>query len=265
MKIKHIELNNMVKQINPKTDFFYVEKDIEALDLYLKFEFETKYLKFPNQYERIKKHIENDLYDKKLINLFTKEEFDELDKFAKSFNFKFKSYMSAKKFFEDYSLKSKDRKNILESYEDKAIVVSAWLSKGDIKRAKNLIEEIIMGRYQPATPTFQEAGRYYSGEMVSCFLLEMDDTVNSITYNIGTAMQLSKMGGGVAINVSNIRGRGEPLRGVQGITAGVMPILKLMENTFSFANKLDLRNGSGAAYLSIFHWDLIEYLDTKKN
>ncbi len=264
MKLKHIELNNMVKQTNPETGFYYLEKDLEALEAYLKFEYNEKYIKFSSQYNRIKKYVDDKFYHKDLLKLFTKEQYEELDKYAKGFNFKFKSYMSAKKFFEDYALKTNDRNNILESYEDKVIVVSAWLSQGNLQKAKEYIEEILCGRYQPATPTFQEAGRYYSGEMVSCFLLEMDDNINSITYNLGTAMQLSKIGGGVAINVSNIRGRGETLRGVEGITAGVMPILKLMEDTFSFANKLDQRNGAGAAYLSIFHWDLIEFLDTKK-
>jgi ribonucleoside-diphosphate reductase alpha chain len=81
----------------------------------------------------------------------------------------------------------------------------------------------------------------------------MDDNLNSIVYNLGTSMHLSKFGGGVAINVSKIRSRGESLRGVKGVTAGIMPILKLMEDSFAFANKMDQRNGAGAAYLSVFH------------
>jgi len=226
---------------------------LKALNEYYKEVFLKKYIKNSSQYKRIKKLIEEGYYHRNLLKLFSKEQIKELDTFAKSFNFKFKSYMAIKKFYEDYATKSRDRKDILESYEDRVIVLGMWLSQGDMQQAKDLIEEILTGRYQPATPTFQDGGKYNSGQMVSCFLLEMDDNLNSIVYNLGISMHLSKFGGGIAINLSNIRARGESLKGVKGVTAGVMPILKLMEDSFAFANKMDQRNGAGAAYLSVFH------------
>ena len=100
--------------------------------------------------------------------------------------------------------------------------------------------------------------------MVSCFLLEMDDSLNSIGFNINTAMQLSKIGGGVALNLSKLRARGEQIKGIDNAASGVVPVMKLLEDSFSYANQLGQRKGAGAVYLNIFHWDIIEFLDTKK-
>ena len=263
MDTKHIELNNKIKQ-KTENGFYNLEADKEAIKSYKITVFNPKYRNESSQFKRINRLIDEGYYNPKLVIFFNEEQIKELDDFAKSFNFEFKTYMSIKKFFEDYSTKSNDRKIFLETYEDRVIVIAMWLSQGDMKQAKELIEEILTGRYQPATPTFQDAGRYNFGEMVSCFLLEMDDNLNSIVYNLGTSMHLSKLGGGIAVNVTNIRARGESLRGVKGVTAGVMPVLKLLEDSFAFANKMDQRNGAGAAYLSIFHWDILEFLDTKK-
>jgi len=263
MDTKHIELNNKIKLKNDN-DFYNLEADQEAIKKYKITVFNPNYRNSSTQFERIKKLINDGYYNPKLIKLFNEDQIKELDDYSKTFNFEFKSYMSIKKFFEDYSTKSNDRKEFLETYEDRVIVISMWLSQGNMKQAKDLIEEILTGRYQPATPTFQDAGRYNFGEMVSCFLLEMDDNLNSIVYNLGTSMHLSKLGGGIAVNVTNIRSRGESLKGIKGVTAGVMPVLKLLEDSFAFANKMDQRNGAGAAYLSIFHWDILEFLDTKK-
>lgn len=263
MATKHIELNNLVKQ-QTEDGMWDTAKDAEAVRAYLEEEFEVRYRNEGSQFMRIRRLIEEKIYNPKLLDWYNESQIEDYYQFAKTFNHKFGSYMAVKKFYDDYATKSLDRNEILESYVDRVLIVAMYLGKGKDQQVKDLIEEILTGRYQPATPTFQDAGKWNSGEMVSCFLLEMDDNLNSIVYNLGTSMHLSKFGGGVAINVSNIRSRGESLRGVKGITAGVMPILKLMEDSFAFANKMDQRNGAGAAYLSIFHWDIIEFLDTKK-
>jgi len=77
-------------------------------------------------------------------------------------------------------------------------------------------------------------------------------------------MQLSKIGGGVAVNLSKLRGRGETIKGVEGAAKGIIPVLKLMEDAFSYADQMGQRKGSGAAYYNIFGWDVLEFLDSKK-
>ncbi len=259
--LKHIQLNNQIKQeIN---GFFQLDKDLEARNIFLEI-FNAHYKVQKDQYTRIKYLVEKNLYKRNLLTLYTPEQINELDTLLRDQKFQFKSYMAAKKFLNEYTLKSYDKSVNYEDYEDRVVVLSLYLAQGDFKKAKNIALEIISGRYQPATPTMQDAGRFNSGEMVSCFLLEMDDNLNSINYILGTSMNLSKFGGGVAVNISKIRNRGSALRGIKGITAGVMPILKLLEDSFSFANKMDQRNGAGAAYLNVFHWDVLEFLDAKK-
>ncbi|MEB8775447.1 ribonucleotide reductase N-terminal alpha domain-containing protein, partial [Bacillus cereus] len=156
------------------------------------------------------------------------------------------------------------QKQYLESYEDRVAIVSLYLGRGDVSKARQFASMIVKQNYQPATPTFLNAGRSRRGEMVSCFLLEMDDSLNSIGFNINTAMQLSKIGGGVALNLSKLRARGEQIKGIDNAASGVVPVMKLLEDSFSYANQLGQRKGAGAVYLNIFHWDIIEFLDTKK-
>ncbi|PRC52351.1 ribonucleotide-diphosphate reductase subunit alpha, partial [Mycobacterium sp. ITM-2017-0098] len=82
------------------------------------------------------------------------------------------------------------------------------LASGDTVLAEKLVDEIIDGRFQPATPTFLNSGKKQRGEPGSCFLLRIEDNMESIGRSINSALQLSKRGGGVALLLSNIREHG---------------------------------------------------------
>src|SRR5699024_2864839 len=124
--------------------------------------------------------------------------------------------------------------------------------------ARNLVDEILDGRFQPATPTFLNAGKAQRGELVSCFLLRIEDNMESIGRSINSALQLSKRGGGVALLLSNLRGYGGAIKHV------VIPVMKLLEDSFSYANQLGARQGAGAVYLNAHHPDILRFLDTKR-
>ncbi|RAI80475.1 class 1b ribonucleoside-diphosphate reductase subunit alpha [Macrococcoides goetzii] len=257
----HIELNNQVTK-RREDGFFDLEKDQEALAVYLE-EIHDFTIHFDTPLERLRFLVDQDFY----YNLF--EEYSELDlmeiiKYAENIPFQFASYMSASKFFKDYALKTNDKKQYLEDYKQHVIIVALYLAKGDKEKAKALVSAMIEQRYQPATPTFLNAGRARRGELVSCFLLEVDDSLNSINYIDSTAKQLSKIGGGVAINLSKLRARGEAIKGIKGVAKGVLPVAKALEGGFSYADQLGQRPGAGAVYLNIFHYDVLEFLDTKK-
>lgn len=257
----HIELNNQVTK-RREDGFFDLEKDQEALAVYLE-EIHDFTIHFDTPLERLRFLVDQDFY----YNLF--EEYTELDlleiiKYAENIPFQFASYMSASKFYKDYALKTNDKKQYLEDYKQHVIIVALYLAKGDKEKAKALVSAMIEQRYQPATPTFLNAGRARRGELVSCFLLEVDDSLNSINYIDSTAKQLSKIGGGVAINLSKLRARGEAIKGIKGVAKGVLPVAKALEGGFSYADQLGQRPGAGAVYLNIFHYDVLEFLDTKK-
>lgn len=260
-KYNHIELNNQVTK-RDASGFYQLEKDIEAKDVFME-EVRDKTISFDSEIERLHYLVDNDFYYN-LFEEYTEEQLTDIIDHANALEFSFKSYMAASKFFKDYALKTNDKKQYLEDYKQHVVIVSLYLSKGDVVQAKRFITSMIEQRYQPATPTFLNAGRARRGEMVSCFLLETDDSLNSINYIDSTAKQLSKIGGGVAINLSKLRARGEAIKGIEGVAKGVLPVAKALENGFGYADQLGQRPGAGAVYLNIFHYDLPEFLDTKK-
>lgn len=259
--MRHIELNNMLMKRD--TDgFFQLEKDQEAVAEFMK-EVQERSLKFADTAAQVLYMIENDYYEN-FYNSYTADEINDIFHITHSYNFKFPSYMAASKFYTDYAMKSNDRKVYLEHYPDRVAAVALHLGRGNADKARLLSRSMMEQRLQPATPTFLNAGKSRRGELVSCFLLEMDDSLNSINYVLNTCMQLSKIGGGVAVNLSKLRARGEAIKGVEGAAKGIMPVLKLMEDGFSYADQMGQRKGSGAAYYNIFGWDVLEFLDSKK-
>ena len=259
--MRHIELNNLLMQ-RDADGFFQLEKDREAVEAFMA-EVERKSLKFPSTAEKVRYMIDEDYYEN-VYEKYTAEEVDRVFALAHSYDFRFQSYMAASKFYTDYAVKSNDKSLYLEHYPDRVAIVALHLGRGDAGTALKLASAMMEQRVQPATPTFLNAGKSRRGELVSCFLLEMDDSLNSINYVLGTCMQLSKIGGGVAVNLSKLRGRGEPIKGVEGAAKGIMPVLKLMEDAFSYADQMGQRKGSGAGYYNIFGWDVMEFLDSKK-
>ena len=261
MKFNHIELNNEVTKRGEK-GFFKLEKDQEAIQEFMR-EVEHRTVKFSSEMKRLRYLVEENFY----YNIFDKYIEDEITEcldLAKNFKFEFKSYMAASKFYKDYALKTNDKKQYLENFNQHVFIVAMYLADGDVKLAKELIIAMLEQRLQPATPTFLNSGRSRRGELVSCFLLEIGDSLNSINYIDSTAKQLSKIGGGVAINLSKLRARGESIKGIKGVAKGVIPVAKSLEQGFSYADQLGQRPGAGAVYLNIFHYDVLEFLDTKK-
>ena len=102
------------------------------------------------------------------------------------------------------------------------------------------------------------------GELVSCFLIQTTDDMNSIGRTINSALQLSRIGGGVGVSLSNVRAAGDPIKKIENASSGVVPIMKLLEDSFSYSNQLGQRNGAGAVYLNVFHPDIVSFLSTKK-
>ncbi|CAM4457552.1 class 1b ribonucleoside-diphosphate reductase subunit alpha [Paenibacillus tarimensis] len=259
--MRHIELNNLLMK-RGEDGFFQLEKDREAVQAFME-DVERKSIRFASTSEKVRYMIDNDYYEDVYLR-YSEADVEEIYNITHSYRFEFPSYMAASKFYTDYAVKSNDRSLYLEHYADRVAIVALHLARGNMDHARALAASMMEQRVQPATPTFLNAGKSRRGEMVSCFLLEMDDSLNSINYVLGTCMQLSKIGGGVAVNLSKLRGRGEPIKGVEGAAKGIMPVLKLMEDAFSYADQMGQRKGSGAGYYNIFGWDVMEFLDSKK-
>ena len=127
-----------------------------------------------------------------------------------------------------------------------------------------MIERLIDQDFTPATPTLLNTGKKKRGEFVSCFLLEAGDSLNDIARVGEFSMQLSKIGGGVSVNLTNFRAKGEAIKDIQNVSKGVVGVAKLLDNNFRYADQMGQRQGAGAVYLNIFHADIEDFLNTKK-
>ena len=258
--MNHIELNNAITR--QKDGFYDLEKDQEALKVYLE-EVQEHTKEFPTELDRLSWLVENDFYFD-CFALYDEHFLKDISAKAYTYDFKFASYMAATKFYQSYALKTNDKKTYLENYEQHMVIVALYLAQGDNYFALELLDTLMTQVYQPATPTMLNAGRSRRGELVSCYLLSVDDSLNSINYNEGVARTLSKYGGGVALNLSRLRARGESIKEVENCAKGVIPVAKSLEMSFQYADQLGQRPGAGAVYLNVFHADLPEFLDTKK-
>lgn len=205
-----------------------------------------------------------DYYEGEVLDAYTPAFVEAIFKAAYAKKFRFPTFLGAYKYYTAYTLKTRDGKRYLERFEDRVVMVSLALARGDEKLAMKLMGEIIAGRFQPATPTFLNAGKRQRGELVSCFLLRLEDNMESIGRGINSALQLSKRGGGVALLLSNLRELGAPIKGIENQSSGVIPVMKLLEDGFSYANQLGARQGAGAVYLNAHHPDIMRFLDTKR-
>ena len=214
--------------------------------------------------EKLDYLVNNDYYEREFLEQYSEEFIKSLYKRAYAYKFRFQSFLGAFKYYTSYTLKTFDGTRYLERYEDRVTAVALYLAQGDEKLAEHMLDEMMTGRYQPATPTFLNAGKKQRGELVSCFLLDTADNMESIGRNILNSLQLSKRGGGVAINLTNLRETGAPIKNTQGVGSGVVPVMKLLEDAFSYANQLGSRQGAGAVYLNVHHPDIMRFLDTKR-
>lgn len=256
-----IEKNNEIMR-RDELGQLSLSKDKEAIKLYLE-HIKSKTKQFSNQIARLRYLVEEDYY----IDVFkdySEETLLELLDYAYSFGFEFQSFMAASKFYDTYALKTRDKSQWLEDFEQHNVIVSLYLAGGDVDLAKRYIKAHTLQTVQTATPTYLNAGRKHRGELASCYLFTMDDTLNSINFIRSQVSQASKIAGGVAVNLTRLRGRGATLKGVKNVGKGIVPVAKLIEGEVSYADQLGQRAGAGAAYLNIFHSDVIELLNTKK-
>lgn len=214
--------------------------------------------------EKIDYLIKEGYYDKKLFDKYTFAFVKKLFKRAYDKKFRFEAFLGAFKYYTSYTMKTVDGERYLERYEDRVVLVALKMANGDKALAENLVDEMIAGRYQPATPTFLNSGKLRAGELVSCFLLRTEDNMESIGRVVNSALQLSKRGGGVAINLTNLREAGAPIKEMKNMSSGVIPVAKILEDSFSYANQLGARQGAGAIYINAHHPDIMKVLDTKR-
>lgn len=257
-----ILLNNQI--VDGDGNIKDIKKDKEAAHSFFINHVNKKTRFFHSLEEKIDYLTKNDYIEKEFLDKYSFEEIQKVFDYAYSKKFRFPTYMGAFKFYNDYALKSRDKSEYLERYEDRLSFVALYHANGNFNKAMELLESMISQDFTPATPTLLNTGKSKRGEFVSCFLLEVNDSLNDIARASEFAMQLSKIGGGVALHLSNLRAKGETIKGNANAAKGVVGVAKLLDNAFRYADQMGQRQGAGAAYLNIFHADIEDFIYTKK-
>ena len=240
------------------------DADHQAVDAYMQDQVEPRTMRFASTRERLAYLLNQGYYDRRVFDQYSDDFLDNFYDHVERQGFRFETFLGAFKFYASYALKTFDGSQYLEDFPQRCAAVALELADGDEQHAIEYADAIISGRYQPATPTFLNLGKAQRGEAVSCFLLRIEDNMESISRGINAALQLSKRGGGVALLLTNLREAGAPIKRIEHQSSGVVPVMKLLEDSFSYANQLGARQGAGAVYLNAHHPDIMRFLDTKR-
>ena len=154
---------------------------------------------------------------------------------------------------------------IVERPQQMLLRVSVGIHKEDIAAVLETYTAMSEKWFTHATPTLFNAGTI-KNQLSSCFLLAMqEDSVEGIYDTLKQTAQISKFAGGIGLSVSNIRAKGSYIKGTNGVSDGLVPLLRCFESTARFINQAGRRKGSFAMYLEMWHADIFAFLDLKKN
>jgi ribonucleoside-diphosphate reductase alpha subunit len=143
--------------------------------------------------------------------------------------------------------------------------VAIQLHRNDFQHVKETYDALSQGYFIHATPTLFNSGGM-KPQLSSCFLLTMnDDSIKGIYKTLGDCAQISKWAGGIGLSVHNIRARGSRIKGTNGESTGIVPMLKVFNDTAKYVNQGGKRNGSFAIYLEPWHADIEDFLKLKLN
>ena len=240
------------------------EADREAVRRYIRDEIAPRSRTYPSVQARLEALVAEGYYEQHVLDQYSWPDITAVFDRAAASGHEFDTFLGAFKYYTSYALKSFDGTEFLEDFNQRVAMAALYLGRGDTQLALDLVDEMASGRFQPATPTFLNAGKQARGELVSCFLLRVEDNMESIARGINSALQLSKRGGGVALSLTNLREIGAPIKKIENQSSGVIPVMKLLEDSFSYANQLGARQGAGAVYLNAHHPDIMRFLDTKR-
>ena len=158
----------------------------------------------------------------------------------------------------------KIKNEIIERPQDMFMRVASFLNQGDLENTKKTYDLISSGFYTHATPTLFNAANRRS-QLSSCFLLGTDDCIEGITHTWDSVAKISKWGGGIGLHVSNIRAKDSLIRGTNGPSSGIIPMLKVYNEIARYIDQGGKRRGSIAIYLEPWHPDIMAFLELKKN
>ena len=188
------------------------------------------------------------------------EEYEKMIDYSRDFMF---DYFGFKTLERSYLLKRNGK--VVERPQHMWMRVAIQLHEYNYDKVKETYDALSQGYFIHATPTLFNSGTKHP-QLSSCFLLAMsDDSIQGIYKTLGDCAQISKWAGGIGLSVHNIRARGSLIKGTNGESTGLVPMLKVFNDTAKYVNQGGKRNGSFAIYLEPWHADIEDFLKLKLN
>ena len=154
---------------------------------------------------------------------------------------------------------------VIERPQHMWLRVSLGIHNEDLKSAKESYNYMSMKYFTHATPTLYNAGTN-KPQLSSCYLLAMEeDSLDGIFNTLKDCAMISKWAGGIGLHIHNVRGKNAPIKELNGISNGIVPMLRVFNNTARYVNQGGKRNGSFAIYIEPWHIDIDDFLELKKN
>jgi ribonucleoside-diphosphate reductase alpha subunit len=200
--------------------------------------------------------ISKEIYD---ITMKNKEKLNDYINYERDYDI---DYFGFKTLERAYLLRKDDK--IIERPQHMWMRVALGIHGKDFKDALETYDLLSKKIFTHASPTLFNAGTPRS-QMSSCFLLDVEDSIKGIYENIGDCAQISKYAGGIGINVHDIRCKDSVIRGTNGKTDGIIPMLRVYNATARYVNQSSKRLGSIAVYIEPWHGDIMDWLDLRKN
>ncbi|MBT2638607.1 ribonucleoside-diphosphate reductase subunit alpha [Bacillus sp. ISL-39] len=219
-------------------------------------------------YELINRLIEIGIYDRLIVESYSREEIEYLEKVIDPERDKLFTYIGLLTMAERYLARTQNG-NFAELPQERFMIIAMTLLAEEPKEKRlELVEEAywaISNLYMTvATPTLSNAGKSY-GQLSSCFIDTVADDLRSIYDSNTDISTLSKNGGGIGVYLGKIRSRGSDIKGFKGVSSGVIPWMKQLNNTAVSVDQLGQRQGAIAVYLDVWHKDIFPFLDAKLN
>ena len=210
-----------------------------------------------NNFERVHSPIiSEELYE---ITMKNKDKLNDYIDYERDFLI---DYFGFKTLERAYLLKKDDK--IIERPQHMWMRVALGIHGWDFKEALQTYDLLSQKYFTHATPTLFNAGTPRS-QMSSCFLLDIEDSIKGIYENLTDCAQISKYAGGIGINVHDIRCKDSVIRGTNGKTDGIIPMLRVYNATARYVNQSSKRLGSIAVYIEPWHGDIMDWLELRKN
>lgn len=218
--------------------------------------------------EHVQTLVDEGLYTAALTEKYTKEELEEAGSFIDPSRDYLFTYIGLKTLIDRY-VAVDYQNNVVELPQERWLIIALYLMQNEapehrLERVKEAYWAMSNLYMTVATPTLSNAGKPH-GQLSSCFIDTVEDSLNGI-YNSNTDVaNLSKYGGGIGVYMGKVRARGSAIRGFEGASSGVLPWIKQLNNTAVSVDQLGQRQGAIAVYLDVWHKDISVFLDLKLN